>query len=1630
VSLSSYEVSTLVHTDGRFSLYRARDPELGSFLLKTSHRTAAGAALVAFARDFRIARQHTGAHVLSAHRLQVLEDGVIAQVRADWAGFSVEELLAQRLPPGYVLRLMQALLDAVEALHADGLLLRDVRPSNFLHDEKIRRVTLVDCSEAVPLTEASSSPPSDRSPYHAPEVAVEGHWTPDRRSDFYGIGVIAYRALTGATPEPDVERRVRASESEVLAPGVPQPLSALILKLLANNPGDRYQTAAGLRADLSRCAEEWQSFGDITSFPLGSLDAKGKLRFPPTIYGQADARAGLQRAFALASDGRRQFAVLSGAAGAGKSALLRELQQTCASSDALVICGKWDQFQREAAFAGLAQVCLELVERARTLASEEFEQLRRTLGEALGENAGLLVDLVPELGELVRASALSAGIGAGERQNRVGFCFAELFRALGSLPRPVVVCLEDLHWADAASRSVVAALGSISRDLRLFTVVTFRSGGVHEPELAEFLSAVGARGQEYEHHGIRPLTQQDVAKLLCDTLSSDAATTEPLGNVLWGLSQGNPFTLREILSYLHGQGALIFDAKSGRWVWDLDEIGPTAVPHDVADILSLRVQELSARQRAVLEAAACVGDRFDATTVAELRQERVDDVVDALRHASQVGLVGPLPSREPNAGGTPSEFVFRHDRIRQAVYRGTEEARRIGYHSALGQQLLARHQQTPAVATLLEAVAHLNHVPEPAPNVRMAQLNLDAAIVAKRSSSHDTAASLLRVALSQMGDSPWAVDRGLTFRIVAERAEAEYLADQPAVADALFEEALANASSDDERLWALQRRLEVRSNGGRFADAAADGVACLKLLGVSLPVRPKPSSLIFPLIAVLFRHHRLGKNLELVDVRQVPAKIRQAIECLAHLWGPAFWSDENLTGLVVLKLLRMSLDSGNTPASSIAYSCYGVFLAEVFGRRKQGQSVCRLGWILAQQAHDPLYMWRARFMYLAFFAHYDAPLLAGVQEFRAAMRGSMSVGDYPYAGSCANLILYILPAAGVPFVDVHREIAVLSGLARQVEEDRTIVTVEIVQRWMAILERKREHDDVPKFTLDIFRGGAQYANERGTFYLFELSLLVLLGRYDAAVEVAKKLRGSKMLSGYFKAYFHFYLGVALAQAAGLTRKPPKRLFRKCMRVIGAHEACYAVNYRHKTLLLRALEARATGSWTETVAKFEAAARSAQEDGFPHHAALAWELAAELCQQRGDSSAALRHLASARLSYVEWGCLVKVEATDRALARMAPGVGQLPAPREQGAAVLGEFGSVLAAARALSAEADPERIMQKLLAALLTHTGATRVVAAIVREEELLVDSEADLDERGDVRHRAHGEPLTRFAAVPQTVLRYTQRLGASVLLDSDEKRRIFARDSYVAARSEHAFASVPMVWLNKCVGVLSLENRLTPDAFTPSKVAAAELLAGQAAATLQSAWEHRERLAVLQTRMNPHFLYNALNSIAEMTVTQPDAAEGAIIKLADLYRFLTAAPGSNLIRLRDEVGFVRSYLQLEKLRYGARLSFDILVSGDLDSSLIPPLLLQPLVENAVHHGAASRPEGGRVTVTVNVTDQRVHLRVADTGSGVARGGTGTGMGLGTTRNRLELCFGPEAEMHVFNEGGAVIDISFPHKRLQ
>ena len=184
------------------------------------------------------------------------------------------------------------------------------------------------------------------------------------------------------------------------------------------------------------------------------------------------------------------------------------------------------------------------------------------------------------------------------------------------------------------------------------------------------------------------------------------------------------------------------------------------------------------------------------------------------------------------------------------------------------------------------------------------------------------------------------------------------------------------------------------------------------------------------------------------------------------------------------------------------------------------------------------------------------------------------------------------------------------------------------------------------------------------------------------------------------------------------------------------------------------------------------------------------------------------------------------------------------------------------------------------------------------------------------------------------------------------------------------------------------------------------------------------RLSALQARMQPHFLFNALNTIAELVKTDPDAAEATVEDLSAILRASLKQGDATTRPLREELALVRAFVGVEQRRLGARLIVNWNVSPDTLDAPVPVLSLQPLVENAIKHGIASRFEGGAVTVSAVKAGDTVRLEVADDGEGFARGWT-EGIGLGNLRQRLQSLYGSRASLVVEPGPGASVRLILP-----
>ncbi len=173
-----------------------------------------------------------------------------------------------------------------------------------------------------------------------------------------------------------------------------------------------------------------------------------------------------------------------------------------------------------------------------------------------------------------------------------------------------------------------------------------------------------------------------------------------------------------------------------------------------------------------------------------------------------------------------------------------------------------------------------------------------------------------------------------------------------------------------------------------------------------------------------------------------------------------------------------------------------------------------------------------------------------------------------------------------------------------------------------------------------------------------------------------------------------------------------------------------------------------------------------------------------------------------------------------------------------------------------------------------------------------------------------------------------------------------------------------------------------------------------------------QELRTLHAQLNPHFLFNALNTVSAQVGRDPDLARETIGRLADLMRYALDAGHRDLVPLADEVAFVRAYLALEHARMGGRLASRVDVDPSLLDTPVPPLAIQTLVENAVRHAIAPSPGGGEVRVEVARDGDHARVEIADSGADGGESAPGTGVGLANTDERLRLLFGPSAGLGV------------------
>src|SRR5246500_3491028 len=325
--------------------------------------------------------------------------------------------------------------------------------------------------------------------------------------------------------------------------GIPEAVSAIVMKLLAKTAEERYQTAGGVEADLRNCLAAWESSGTVNRFLLGTHDMPDRLLIPEKLYGREREVGALLAAFdRVVATGAPELVLVSGYSGIGKSSVVHELHKALVPARGLFASGKVDQYKRDIPYATLAQAFQSLVRSLLGKSEAELRGWRDALREALGPNGLLIVDLVPELKFVIGEQPPVPDLPPQDAQGRFQMVFRRFLGVFARPEHPLALFLDDLQWLDAATLELLADLLTQADVQRLLVIGAYRNNEVDSAHpLMQRLDTIRTEGACVQEISLAPLARKDLKRLIVDTLSCDPTRAEPLARLVHEKTGGNPF---------------------------------------------------------------------------------------------------------------------------------------------------------------------------------------------------------------------------------------------------------------------------------------------------------------------------------------------------------------------------------------------------------------------------------------------------------------------------------------------------------------------------------------------------------------------------------------------------------------------------------------------------------------------------------------------------------------------------------------------------------------------------------------------------------------------------------------------------------------------------------------------------------------------------------------------------------------------------------------------------------------------------------------------------------------------------------------------------------------------------------
>lgn len=1397
-----------------------------------------------------------------------------AALFTDSGSVSLRQLLAeQQLNWSQWLSVAIRISTLLGRLHEAGVIHKQVNPDHLLFNPDTGLVELIGFSLSTGLSreQASWNTPElgeGGLAYIAPEQSGRINRNIDYRSDYYSLGATLYELMTGRPPFVSDDGMAlvhdhiakQPAPPHEINPQLPQMLSQVILKLLSKDAAQRYQSSVGLVHDLRFCLQAHQRGEHELDFTPGEQDLSARFQIPQRLYGRENVLEQLHQLYDSCREGQSPLVLITGYAGVGKTSLVHELRQYVNQQGGSFSSGKFDQFRRNRPYFAIFQALQGLVRQLLTEPEIRIARWREQLLDSVGSHAQILLKLIPELELIIGSQPDAPPLSAAEEQNRFSRIFIQMLRVFASPERPLVLFLDDLHWADLASLHLIETLAGVIDPPRLLLIGSFRDhelGATHP--LRTSLERLHNSTLPPIELALEPLSPDQVNQLIADTLRASPQQCRSLAEACSEKTQGNPFFLSQFLHSLHQDGLICF--REQRWQWDEQAIRSQEMTDNVIQLMVSKIQRLPPDTQAVLPLAACIGSSFNLRTLVVVSGLEPRQAADQLWPALTEGLIVPQDDSYrlfQNMDPSRTRYRFVHDRVQQAAYSLIHDDELEALHLQIGRQLENSLRPDEIDARIFEISNHLNQarrlLDTPAQRIRLANLNLRAGLRAREAAAFDSALDYLSTGLELLPTNAWQESYSLTLELHTSAAGIAHIKGQQERMQQLINAVETHARTLLDRVRVFEIRIQSQVASNRFHMALETALELLNQLGVRIPSRPGTGQL----LRAVARTQWLLRRLPPEKVVQLPAmespQLLAAMPILASMFGAIKFSSSELRPLVMARQVELTLKHGLSPSSALAFAGYGGVLCGQFQAIEQGYRLGQLALELDAQLPSTPTHHRTLSLFDCYIRHYREPLQHCMESLLKAHQLALDCGDMEWgAYALAAYIQYAFPLCR----NLDELQPRLEQYARWLEQSGQQQSLQYSLFTLQTMENLRgQNSDPTRLDGRFYQEARDLAelereNHRTAISLhhfYKALLCYLFGEYEQAYthsEAGDALRSS--ISGTFTAPWLSLLN-SLSILALLPRtsilQQPARLQKvnktlKRLRKLARHAP---ENQRHHVDLLQAELYRSQKQYSKAMDLYEQAIEHARQQGFLLEEALACELAGQFYLEWDKPGVARSYLQDAWERYADWGGRAKLEQMLRryAFEPEQPLRQVRPEPfssRSDNGQSLDnqafDITSVIHASQAISDEIVLERLLERLMRLALQNAGAQRAILILRRQQNLYLEAEICLNQPPTLFNVL---PLEQSGSLlPLSIINYVARTKDDVVLGNAVEHQMFQQDSYIRHHLPKSLLAIPILYHGELTAILYLEHSQSRDIFNRDRLKTLQILAAQAAISIENA---------------------------------------------------------------------------------------------------------------------------------------------------------------------------------------------------